>query len=74
MELTISLRMYESVRMSEVIIATRSRDSAQPIRRCKFLSNIGHILKLSHVLTHRVNPIINGIHGTSKNKKFPKFE
>jgi len=30
--ITLSLRMSECVRMSEVTIATRSRDSAQPIR------------------------------------------
>jgi len=32
MGFTPSLRMYESLRMSEVTLATRSRDSAQPIR------------------------------------------
>jgi len=32
MGLTLSLRTYESLRMSEITIATRSRDSAQPIR------------------------------------------
>jgi len=48
-----------NLRMSEVTIATRLRDRAQPIRmQVSFELSLSDILKLSYILKLRVNPII----------------
>jgi len=53
MVFALSFRMKESLRMSEVTIATRSCDSAQPIRMQVYFE----LIQLSYIVILIVNPI-----------------